>query len=304
MTDTRKGLVFDISRFCVDDGPGIRTTVFLKGCPLSCVWCHNPESQKFRKEISFDGNRCVGCRACEPVCPHGSHQFGGQGHGFDRSGCDICGRCVDVCLYGALRMVGSEMTVNQIIDTVLRDRVFYDESEGGMTLSGGEPLSQPQFSFSLLQAAKRNGLHTCVETCGYVARGTLLDISSVTDIFLYDLKHMIPEKHVEYTGVDNQSIIDNLIALDSSGAKSILRLPIIPGCNDNEAHLQKVGALSMALRNVLRIELLPYHPLGVSKNMQVGQKAEYDNEAIPDATAKEVWVDCISRHTDVEVMCH
>lgn len=204
MTDTRKGLVFDISRFCVDDGPGIRTTVFLKGCPLSCIWCHNPESQRFAGEMSFDSDRCVLCRACELSCPHNCHRFYEGTHLFERDGCVLCGKCADACLYGALRVVGTEMTVTQVIDTVARDTLFYNESGGGMTLSGGEPLSQPDFSIALLRAAKQKNIHTCVETCGRSTTEALLALASVTDIFLYDLKQMDPGKHAEYMGVGNQ----------------------------------------------------------------------------------------------------
>lgn len=303
MTDIRQGLVFDISRFCVDDGPGIRTTVFLKGCPLSCIWCHNPESQRFAREMSFDSDRCVLCRACEFSCPHACHRFHDGAHLYGRDGCVLCGKCADACLYGALRVVGAEMTVTQVIDKVARDILFYDESGGGMTLSGGEPLSQPGFSLSLLREAKQRNIHTCVETCGYSTRDALLALASFTDIFLYDLKQMDPGKHLGCTRVDNRLIIDNLIALDESGANSIVRLPVIPGCNDDEPHFQKAGALSMRLNNVLRIELLPYHPLGVSKHVRLGQRADYDNEEIPDATAKEQWLQTMKKYTDRDVVC-
>ena len=273
-----KGRVFNIQKFSVDDGPGIRTTVFLKGCPLSCIWCHNPESHDSRREIFFYEPKCIGCCACVAVCEHGCRIPGEPGTppAFDRTNCVRCGRCADVCPAGALECTGSDRTVEEVLRVVLQDRVFYEEGGGGMTLSGGEPLAQPAFSLALCEAAKREGLHVAMETSGFCSWETLEPFLPPVDLFLYDYKAE-PENHRALTGVDSDRILSNLERLSRSGAEIILRCPIVPGCNDTESHYRAIADLAGRLPGIRAVNLEPYHPLGLSKAQQLGKTQPYDN---------------------------
>lgn len=313
--------VFNIQRFSVHDGPGIRTSVFLKGCPLDCLWCHNPESKRREPELFYDESKCIGCGECARVCKchrivskavnaeyagHDGNTLPDRIHIFDRDSCKGCGRCVDLCLAEALELCGRELTVGETLDTVLRDRDFYG-SDGGLTVTGGEPLYSFEFTYNLLCGAKASGLHTCVETSGCAPFERLRDISEVCDIFLYDCKETSPELHKKYTGVDNRQIVDNLLRLDSIGAKSILRCPIIPGLNDCPDHLAGIASLANRLRNIIEIDVEPYHPLGSAKCLRLGREypmnREYSQSAgtmpSPDTVAR--WVDTIRAATDVPV---
>lgn len=257
------GTVFNIQRFCVNDGPGIRTTVFLKGCPLRCVWCHNPESHQAAPQVFYDASLCIGCGLCKKACPRGTVN--------GKSACLACGMCAEACPTGARERTGEEMTVSQVMDAVLRDADFYQTSGGGLTLSGGEPLYQPDFSLALLKDAKKAGLHTCVETCGYGAKETLLKMAEVTDLFLYDWKLTDREQHRKYTGVSNERIKENLVMLNDMGKDIILRCPVIPGINDTPEHFRGIADLSESLAHIGHIELEPYHGLGADKCVRLGQ---------------------------------
>ena len=254
-----EGYVFNIQRFCVQDGPGIRTTVFLKGCPLRCAWCHNPESHHRKPEILFDPSKCIMCGACAAACER--HTFVDGKHLFNRDGCAGCGRCAENCYADALELCGKTMTAEEVIDTVARDKAFYRDG-GGMTLSGGEPLMQPDFSAELARLAKEKGIHVAMETCGECAPETLKKVAQHVDLFLFDIKAMDAEIHKQYTGVSNERILKNLETLNGMGKAIILRCPIIPGVNLTEEHFAAVADLAEKLENVLEVQLEPYHPLG------------------------------------------
>ena len=269
------GRIFNIQRFSTSDGPGIRTTVFLKGCPLSCIWCHNPESQKVASEILYAKDKCTGCRACAAVCENKAHIFSEDGHIYKRDLCTGCKSCTSGCYSGALSYAGEEVSAESVMEKVIRDIPFYREG-GGMTLSGGEPLMQYEFSLELLKKAKENGIHTAVETSGYYI-GNLCKAAKYTDLWLYDIKLTDEDEHIKYTGVSNKIILENLRYLNTSGAEIVLRCPIIPGINLNDEHFEKVAELSSSLSSVKCIQFLPYHPLGIDKMKNLGRELKYAN---------------------------
>ena len=295
------GLVFDIQHFAIHDGPGIRTTVFLKGCPLRCLWCHNPESQAAGMEIFYLPEKCIGCRACEQVCPEGAHHFDSDGHHLDRALCVRCGACAQECYSGGLERVGQEMSVEAVLADVLKDQPFYDTSGGGLTVSGGEPMQQFDFTRDLLRAAKGAGLHTCLETSGCSSRERFLEVAPLVDLFLFDIKETDPELHRQFTGVTNEAIRSNLVDLDRSGASLVLRCPLIPGFNDRPEHLAGISELANQLHNVLEIHLLPYHPLGTSKSQRLGKTPTLTQMSIPDASRVSGWLDAVQAQTAVPV---
>lgn len=291
----QKMKVFNIQKFSLNDGPGIRTTVFLKGCMLKCIWCHNPESQAFKPQLMLHEEKCIGCGKCEKLCSKNLHCFDGE-HTIDRDNCIACGECANECV-GALEIVGRDCSVSEVIDEVMKDKVFYDNSHGGITLSGGEPLAQFDATLALLRAAKEKGIHTCIETCGYAEWEKVKELLPYTDLFLWDCKETNSDLHMEYTGVSNDLILENLNKLSESGAEIILRCPIIPGKNDREDHFEKIGMLSEKLKSVKWVEILPYHPLGKGKNRSLGKEDPLCNLTFPsDETVKE-WIDKISKHT-------
>lgn len=266
-----RGLVFDIKHFSIHDGPGLRTTVFLKGCPLSCWWCHNPESQSPRMEMLLRDNRCIHCGACVETCPHDAIQWLNGEPVTDRAICAQCGTCEAVCYAEARERVGREMTVEDVMAALEREIAFYDESHGGVTFSGGEPLWQPDFLFELLQACKSREIHTALDTSGCAAWATLDRVRPFVDLFLYDLKLTDDDKHREYTGVSNRSILSNLQALSAGGHNVIIRVPIIPGINDDDETVQQLGAFAGALPHVQGVDLLPYHHIAIDKYLRLNK---------------------------------
>lgn len=296
-----KGMVFDIQKFSIHDGPGIRTTVFLKGCPLKCLWCHNPESQQSWQEISFMPEKCIGCGWCFENCPKKGHVMENGRHVLHRELCIRCGKCTEKCYAGANTIIGREMTVKEVIAEVLKDKPFYETSNGGMTISGGEPMHQFKFTAALLAEAKKHGLHNCLETCGFTQFENLRKIMPVVDLFLYDLKETDPAKHQRYTGVPLQPILDNLFALDQAGAAICLRCPIIPGLNDCDEHFQAIANIANKMKNVLEINLMPYHPLGESKLHRLGKPSIIDGKTFADEKAVAGWVKTVQAGTAVTV---
>ena len=263
------GTVFNIQKFCINDGPGIRTTVFLKGCMLDCKWCHNPESKQRAPQILLHADKCIGCGECAKVCRRGLHSFADGAHLFERNACIGCGECAEVCV-GALELCGYEKTVDEVMAEVIKDAAFYKNSGGGMTLSGGEPFMQHEFALELLKSAKERELHTCIETCGYVDSKILEKFIPYVDMFLWDIKETDDERHKQYTGVSNAKILSNLALLNEKGASVVLRCPLIPGYNLRDEHLYAIGELAESLDCVVRVDVEPYHPLGASKSQALG----------------------------------
>ena len=282
------GCVFNIQKFSIHDGPGIRTTVFLKGCPLGCLWCHNPEGLSSETEIEFEPSRCIGCGACVSACPRGCQSLTEAGREYDRTECIRCGKCADVCLPGSLKRVGKEMTVDEVIEKVMADKIFYDTSGGGMTLSGGEPFFQPDFTLALLEAAKKEGLHTAVETSGFTGRENLLRALPFTDLFLFDCKATGDETHRRLTGVPQAPILANLRAIGDLGAQIVLRCPIIPGANDTEEHFAAVAALLNEVPGITSADLEAYHPLGTGKAPKIGKVQKFVTAPPPKERMEEI----------------
>ncbi len=292
------GRVFNIQKFCINDGPGIRTTVFFKGCPLRCKWCHNPESNRISPELLFSSDKCVLCRKCETVCENGAHIFSPL-HTIERSLCALCGNCVKICPADAFEIAGKEVTADEVIKAVLTDKEFFEDSGGGLTLSGGEPFMQFDFLAEVLRKAKENSLHTCVETCGFCDEEKLIEASEYIDIFLFDYKLTDNTLHKEYTGVGNEKILSNLLALDKNGSAIILRCPIIPGVNDTDEHFKGIADTANSLCNIMRIEIAPYHELGISKSMRLGEAVK--TFSVPEKKEAQRYIDEIKKYTSLQV---
>lgn len=254
------GLIFDIQRFCAHDGPGIRTVVFMKGCPLRCGWCHNPEGRSGGPELAFYANKCIKCGRCIEVCPRGDGD------------CLVCGACAEVCPSEAKRIVGRMADVSEVVETVMRDERFYGTSGGGVTLCGGEPLFQPKFALSLLKRFKKAGLHTALETSGFAPCEVLSDVCRHADLVLYDLKVVDQAKHLKFCGVRNDLILANARLLSESGAEILFRTPIIPGINDSPEDMRMLNEFISSLPNAHPHELMPYHQLGAGKYEALGME--------------------------------
>lgn len=261
-----KGIIFDIKRYAIHDGPGIRTTVFFKGCPLDCQWCHNPEGKDPEPEITWNSKRCPkDCTACLSICSQGAIKKKGKSIIIDLSKCDLCGECRDVCAYEALEIVGEEMTVKHVMEEVEKDRIFFDNSGGGITFSGGEPLMQPDFLEALLDECQKRNIQTTVDTSGYAPSEILERIAGKVDLFLYDIKFIDDEKHKEHIGASNKIILENLERLSKEGKKIFIRIPLVAGVNDDEKNIRKTAEFLLPLKNLRQINLLPYHKGGVEK---------------------------------------
>jgi len=271
------GMVFELFRFSMNDGPGIRTTVFLKGCPLDCKWCHNPESIPFEPQLSFNANSCVNCMKCVKVCQSDAHYMIDDKHHVNFSKCTLQGDCIPVCDAKALTIVGHQQTVQEIIDIALLDHDYYKNSNGGITVSGGEPMSQFDFTYALLKSAKANGISTCLDTSGHAPKKKFQEILHLVDVFLFDYKATNQAAHKQLIGVSQNLILKNLDFLYTNGAKIILRCPMIPGVNDTAAHIMAIAALDKKYPNLEGIELMAYHKMGNEKGIKVGIQPPIDH---------------------------
>jgi glycyl-radical enzyme activating protein len=263
-------VVFDIQRACLHDGPGIRTTVFLKGCPLRCLWCHNPEGISGDAQLFYNTDRCVGCGRCAEACRNGVHHCSGNVHALELDKCTLCGQCISVCDHSALRLVGKEMSVEEVLKEVLADTDFYESSGGGITLSGGEPLWQLEFSLALLRKSREVGIHTCIETSGYADSRSFKRVFGLVDLMLFDYKVSNSALHEKYTGVPNKLILQNLDLAYQTGVPIVLRCPIISDVNDSESHFRAIRGMEEKYPRLKGIEIMPYHSMGVAKLESIG----------------------------------
>ncbi|WP_455137254.1 glycyl-radical enzyme activating protein [Thermophilibacter sp.] len=294
-------IVTDIQRFSVNDGPGIRTTVFLKGCPLRCPWCHNPESLSPRPQLAFTEDVCTSCRRCAVVCPHGVHEFVADGtHVVHFERCVACGACVAVCPSGALRIYGRAMTVEGILAEVEKDLDFYEVSDGGLTISGGECMASFEDTLAIARAAVASGISVCVETSGLGAPERYRELVPFVGLFLVDYKVTGEDAYERIVGLSECQVLTTLQTLGELGASVILRCPIIPGYNDNDKHLARIAELS-AWPGVLRVEVLPYHDMGVGKARSIGSDRFLKDEKVPERTTIEGWLDRIRELGAAEV---
>jgi pyruvate formate lyase activating enzyme len=295
------GRIFNIQRCSVHDGPGIRTTVFLKGCPLSCSWCHNPEGIDETPVLMISADRCLGCRGCEEVCPVEQGGAAPAGEPWDRNACTRCGSCVDACPADARELAGREIGIGELVDTLERDRVFFDSSGGGVTFSGGEPLAQPEFLIGCLRECRRRGLHTAVDTCGLAPREHLLRVAELADLVLYDLKHMDPLRHRVETGADNHLILANLHALSECDVDLWVRIPLIPGFNDDPENIEETGAFLEGLSRRHRVFVLPYHEFADGKRSRMEKPGDRDSVRSPDPEMLGAVAEKLAQH-DLEVV--
>jgi pyruvate formate lyase activating enzyme len=264
-------MIFDIKRYAINDGPGIRTAVFLKGCPLECWWCHNPEGQSSQPQLMFRSNRCKASKACIAVCPQKAISWV-DGSITNWKACDDCGKCAEVCFAGAREMVGRVISVDQLMVEILRDLPFYDQSRGGVTFTGGEPIFQREFLYGSLLACKNQEIHTTVDTSGHASWEGFEAINPLVDLYLYDLKLMDDARHRQFTSVTNQMILENLQRLSRLKAHICVRIPLIPGINDDRANIEESAAFLASLPSLDAVELMPYHDIGVAKFEALGME--------------------------------
>ncbi|MEW6359495.1 MAG: glycyl-radical enzyme activating protein [Planctomycetota bacterium] len=276
-----EGMIFDIKKFAVHDGPGIRTTIFFKGCPLTCRWCHNPESISPDPQIVFFEQKCIGCKKCFAACPTGALTLTEYGRKHDHLRCVLCGKCVEACYAEAQVMEGRKITVEEAVKEIEKDRPFYENSGGGATFSGGEPMMQLDFLVALAGECKKHGLHTALDTSGYARWESYLKVIDFIDLVLYDMKHMDPERHKEFTGVDNKLILANAKRLDERGKMIWIRVPVIPGCNDTIENMQAAADYFKDFQHIKRIDFLPYHRLAESKYRRLHQHYSLEGTEAP-----------------------
>lgn len=288
----RKATIFNVQKYNMYDGPGVRTLIFFQGCPLRCKWCANPEGMIKKYRVMFKINSCVNCGACVSVCPVGIHTISNESlkHEVNRNiECIGCRKCVDACLNSALSIVGEVKTISELVEIVEEDRAFYEASGGGVTLGGGEVLMQPEAASSLLMACKQEGINTAIETCGYAKLESVLKVAEFTDLFLFDIKHINSDKHFELTGVRNEQILENLKELLRRKYKVKIRMPLLKGVNDRKEDIEDIIKFLIPFKdykNFKGIDLLPYHKMGVNKYKQLG--IEYPIEGDPSLSNEDL----------------
>lgn len=294
------GVIFNIQKFCIHDGDGIRTCVFLKGCPLRCIWCHNPESLGREQSLSFTKQKCSSCGRCIPECS--ARKIHNGTLNINREKCIKCGKCTELCLNDANELVGKKMTTQEILEEVIKDKIFYDTSGGGLTVTGGEPSYQPEFTLELLTLTKENGISLAIETCGIGSRNFYEKASDLGATFLYDIKCLDPIRHKELTGSDNAHIMANLQYLMDRNADIIIRLPLVPDCNDSHEDIAKLCAFLNENKGRYRYaEIMPYHTLGIGKAEKLGSTAAYLHESATDEDISR-WVSLFNSHdTDIRI---
>jgi pyruvate formate lyase activating enzyme len=296
-----KGIVFDVKRYATDDGPGIRTTIFFKGCPMYCWWCHNPESQSPKPELMYKRNRCNACGECVDSCPKGAVMKSGHCVSINRKLCDLCGKCAGACPSDALVVVGKAVTPDEILREIEKDIAFYDESGGGVTFSGGEPLMQPDFLNALLEGCRKRNIRTALDTCGYASWETVNRMKNKVDLFLYDIKFMDDRTHKKYTGASNKLILRNFERLADGGSSISIRLPIIPGVNDDTESVAKMAEFALS-HGVKQMCLLPYHRAGIEKYRSLDRPYKLENLRSPsDKKMQQIKEKLITRGLDVRI---
>ncbi len=294
------GIVFNIQKFCVHDGDGIRTCVFLKGCPLRCIWCHNPESLDKTPSLSFNKSKCSSCGRCTAVCC--ARKIENDTLKIDREKCVKCGKCVEICLNDVNEITGKEMTATEVFDEVIKDKMFYDTSGGGLTVSGGEPSYQPDFTLELLRLSKEAGISLAIETCGIGSRDFYEKVSDLGATFLFDIKCIDTVRHKKLTGADNSHIMANLKYLMDTGADIIIRLPLVPDCNDSDEDIAALSEFLNRNKGQYRYaEIMPYHTLGIGKSEKLGFASSYIHENAGDDEISR-WTSLFNSHgIDVKV---
>lgn len=293
------GIVFDIQRFCVNDGPGIRSVVFLKGCPLKCLWCHNPESNTIDRQLYCEWTKCRHCGKCITVCPDNVHIMKGEKHVVQFDKCRLCGACTKICPNEALGIYGTETEVKEILEEVEKDREYYETSGGGVTISGGEPMYQFTFTLELARRLKSRGIHVCMETSGFGASNRFKEIAPFIDLFLYDYKATGNVLHRKLTGVDGTEILENMKNLISMGRKVVLRCPIIPGYNLSQEHLRAIAEISQ--EGVAYVEIIPYHDMGIGKAKKIGSDMYIKKTRVPEQSEVDSWIGDIEGYGGIHV---
>ncbi|NFI56641.1 glycyl-radical enzyme activating protein [Clostridium botulinum] len=289
-----KALICNIEKYATHDGPGIRTVVFFKGCPLKCIWCSNPETQSKKNELYYNKKKCIGCGSCIKSCDKNALSFEDDLIKIDRDKCNSCGKCTDICPTNALNLVAKEMTIDEVFKEVIKDEIFYSKSGGGVTLSGGEVLSNGDFALDLLKKCKENYINTAIETSGFGETETLLNLSKFCDLVMFDIKNANNEFHKKFIDVDNSLIIKNLETVSKVHDNIIIRIPLIPNFNDSEENIKKV--IDLALKNRIReIHLLPYHSLGKEKYNQLNRKYDLNDMKTPNKDKTEYLKEVIEK---------